>query len=355
MCRLMDGRHGTAPPVGRVAEYFASRELTPDACAALRRRREALKARIGRDYGHVDVQSELQLLDMLLWHDEMEPLELAACWSERVRRDRRAMSGERRQRWQALLRHIRGDAGSKPPKPWIKEAQARLAAVGAEDFRATLARWFACFREPEPLRLSAVGSHVLKGLLWYCALARDPALTEAALPLPDAPWKPRRNLDKVMVALALLIDTMPVEQAWAARVTSAAPVEKVSADLVLRALLERRHRAADMWTARKIGRLVFGALDQIGTGEVVEHALHVGARVVVQVSARVEDLRKQRGLAPFRLLTLVLVELVVAGESAAAVVGEQLGCAVAALHFEDTRCHVNHIDFSFLRQITTPS
>jgi hypothetical protein len=96
----------------------------------------------------------------------------------------------------------------------VKEAQQRLAAVGAEDFRAMMTQWFACFREGETLRLSTVGSHVLKGLLWYGALARDPAVTEAALALIDAPWKPKRNLDKVMVALALVIDTMPVEEAW---------------------------------------------------------------------------------------------------------------------------------------------
>jgi len=216
MCRLIGRRDGTAPPISRVAEYFATHDLTAEACAPLRQWREAVKARIGRGYKHVDVQYDLQVLDMLLWHDEADPLELAACWSERVRRDYRAMVGERRRRWHALLRHIRGDAGSKPPKPWIKEAQSRLAAVGAEDFRATVTGWFACFRESDPLRLSVVGSHVLKGLLWYCALARDPAVTAAALPLLDAAWKPKRNLDKVMVALALVIDTMPVEEAWAA-------------------------------------------------------------------------------------------------------------------------------------------
>jgi hypothetical protein len=217
MCRLMGGSHGTAPPVTCVVEYFASQDLTPEACEAVRRRRDEYLARIERgEYRHVDVQSELQLLDMLLWHDETDALDLEACWGERVRRDYRALSGERRRRWQRLLRHIRGDAGSRPPKPWIKEAEQRLAAIGVEDFRATINAWFAAFREPHPLRLSVVGSHVLKGLLWYCVVARDPVATEAALALLDAPWKPKRNLDKVMVGLALVIETMPLEQAWAA-------------------------------------------------------------------------------------------------------------------------------------------
>jgi hypothetical protein len=216
MCRLIDSGHGSAPPISRLVEYFRSHDLSPEACAALRRQRDAYTARIGRDYRHVDVQNDLQLLDMLLWHDEWDEIDPAACWSERVRCDYRAMSGDRRRRWMALLRHIRGDAGSKPAKPWIKEAHIRLAAVGVAGFRTTIGGWFACFRRPEPLRLSVVGSHVLKGLLWYCTMARDPALTGAALPIVDAAWKPKRNLDKVMVALALLIDTMPVEEAWAA-------------------------------------------------------------------------------------------------------------------------------------------
>ena len=126
------------------------------------------------------------------------------------------MTGDRRVKWRALLHHIRGDAGSKPAKPWVKEAQKRLAAVGSDDFRAMLRDWFAPFRAPEPLKLSLAGSHVLKGLLWYGALARDPAVNEAALWLLDATCKPKRNADKVMVALAVLIDTMPVEEAWQA-------------------------------------------------------------------------------------------------------------------------------------------
>lgn len=215
MCQLI-GTRGARPSVGWVVEYFHDHGLTPEFCAALRNWREVYRAGIGNGYAHVDVQNELQLIDMMLWHDEWNDVDLGACWSERIRRDFRSMSGERRQAWRALLHHIRGDGGSKPPKPWVKQAQRHLDAVGQSDFRATMADWFASFRDREPLRLSVVGSHVLKGLLWYCAVARDPAVNAGALPLVDATWKSKRSLDKVMVALAVLIDTMPVEEAWAA-------------------------------------------------------------------------------------------------------------------------------------------
>lgn len=153
---------------------------------------------------------------MLLWHDEWDALDPDTCWSERVRRDYRAMTGERRAKWRALLHHLRGDAGSKPAKPWVKEAQKRLVAIGIDDFRTMIRAWFEAFRAPEPVKLSLAGSHVLKGLLWYGAVARDAAVNEAALWLLDADCKPKRNADKVMVGLAVLIDTMPVEEAWQA-------------------------------------------------------------------------------------------------------------------------------------------
>ena len=199
-----------------LVEHFGKHGLTSELCAEMRRFRTRFQESVGGVYGQGADLLAHQRLNMLLWHDEWDELDPAACWSEGVRRDYRAMTGGRRVKWRALLHHIRGDTGSKPPKPWVKEAQKRLAAVGAEDFAATLRASFEAFRAPEPVKLSLAGSHVLKGRLWYAALARDPQVNEAALWLLDASVKPKGNADKVMVALALLIDTMPVEEAWQA-------------------------------------------------------------------------------------------------------------------------------------------
>jgi hypothetical protein len=214
LCTLMQARNSHLGITDCVARHFIQNGLTQELCAELRRFRDDYKAVMGGDYGTGSFQIALQQLNILLWHDEWDELDLAACWSERVRQAYRAMSGDRRTRWRALLHHIRGDAGSKPPKPWLKEAEKRLAAVGLEDFRGTICDWFAPFRSTEPVRLSVSGSHVLKGLLWYGALARDAGVNEAALSMLDATWTPKRNLDKVMVALGLLIDTLAVEEAW---------------------------------------------------------------------------------------------------------------------------------------------
>ena len=106
---------------------------------------------------------------------------------------------------------------------------------------------------------------MLKGLLWYCAVVRDPAVTAAALPILDAAWKPKRNLDKVIVALAPLIDTMPVEEAWAALL----PLQ--SAWGASQGQIE--HLAIKIGAARGISKERLRALAVLKPARVVQHSI----------------------------------------------------------------------------------
>jgi len=124
------------------------------------------------------------------------------------------MTGEHRARWKAVLRQIKGNAPTKPAASWVKAAESRLASLGIEEFRGRMRDWLAPLRAAEPSPLSVAGSHVLRGLLWYAALARDPAIGEAALWVVDAAWKPKRRAEKVVVALVPLLEGMPPETAW---------------------------------------------------------------------------------------------------------------------------------------------
>jgi hypothetical protein len=54
----------------------------------------------------------------------------------------------------------------------------------------------------------------LKYLVWYCGLARDEQVNQAALGLLDAEWKHPQRADKVMAALAHLLGQMSPEAAW---------------------------------------------------------------------------------------------------------------------------------------------
>ena len=196
------GRIAPYGPAERATEYLKSNDLTPELCRAVRTFQSGLRGEMSES--QASMQSLRQTLHMLLWMDEWEPLDPARCWSECVRRDFREMSGNRRVKWRALLKHLRGNAPVRMPKGWAREAEPLLAAVGLEDFQDRIAAWFAPFRSGQPMPLSVPGSHVLKGLIWYCAIANDEKSRGIALWLCDAKWRQKRNIEKSIVALTEL-------------------------------------------------------------------------------------------------------------------------------------------------------
>jgi len=194
------GRISPEGPVDRVMEYLKTANLSPELCRALRTFQSSLTEEASGSQN--SLQTIRQCLHMLLWMDEWEPLDPARCWSECIRRDFRAMTGERRVKWRALFKHLRGNAPVRMPAGWARDAQPLLVAVGVDDFRDKIEEWFAPFRSGTPLPLSVPGSHVLKCLVWYCAVAKDDSLKDCALWLLDSKWKRKREAEKSLVALA---------------------------------------------------------------------------------------------------------------------------------------------------------
>ena len=196
------GRVSPYGPIDRVVEYLKKNDLTPELCRAMRGFQANLREEMSDSQS--SMQSLRQTLHMLLWMDEWEPPDPARCWSECIRRDFRGMEGEHRAKWRALLKHLRGNAPVRMPKGWARDAQALLDGVGLNDFQDRIASWFAPFRSGQPLPLSVAGSHVLKGLIWYCVVAGDERLKGCALWLLDVKWRQKRNTEKSMVALTEL-------------------------------------------------------------------------------------------------------------------------------------------------------
>jgi hypothetical protein len=196
------GRIAPYGPVERVTEYLKRNDLTFELCQSLRAFQAGLREEMSES--QASMQSLRQTLHMLLWMDEWEPLDPSRCWSECVRRDFREMTGERQMNWRALLKHLRGNAPVRMPKGWAKDAEPLVSAVGIDDFRDRIAAWFAPFRSGQPLPLSVPGSHVLKGLIWYCAVTNDAEARGCALWLIDAKWRQKRNTGKSIVALTEL-------------------------------------------------------------------------------------------------------------------------------------------------------
>jgi len=203
-------------PEELLAAFVETHGLPAELAAELRRFQAALKGLPGgiKYLSQAGYQVAVQHVHVLLWHDQSEPLDPSRCWSEAVRQDLRAMTGTRCTHWTALFRHIKGNSPAKPAKSWLKEAEQRLAAVGPQDFGDGFRAWLALLRSGEPQPLGVAGSHILRGLLWYAALTKDPALAPIALGLLDTTWKAKRNVDKVMVALVGVLEMLPPPEAW---------------------------------------------------------------------------------------------------------------------------------------------
>ena len=195
------GRIEPYGPVECVVDYLKTGDLTLELCRSLRQFQANL--RVEMSISQASMQSLRQQLHMLLWLDEWEPLDPERCWSECVRRDFRTFTGERRTKWRALLKHLRGNAPVRMSAGWARPAEVLVNAVGIEDFREQMHIWFAPFRSGEPLPLSVAGSHVIKGLVWFCAAAKVDDLKQCCLWLLDAKWKQKRNTEKAMVALGV--------------------------------------------------------------------------------------------------------------------------------------------------------
>jgi len=189
-------------PVERVAEYLKKNDLTEELCRSLRAFQSGLREEMSESQS--SLQSLRQTLHMQLWMDEWEPLDPARCWSECIRRDLRQMTGDRKQKWRSLLKHLRGNAPVRMPRSWAEETRPLLATVGAEDFLGRMEDWFAPFQSGQPLPLSVAGSHVLKCMVWFCAVSDDERVKACALWLLNAKWRQKRNVEKSLVALTEL-------------------------------------------------------------------------------------------------------------------------------------------------------
>jgi hypothetical protein len=249
-----------------VGAFLATHDLSPDLGNELRRFQAELKGGggQGRYPSQASYQSAVQQVHMMLWHDEGDALDPGRCWSDLVRGDLRAMLGPRKAAWKALFRHIKGNAPAKPSPSWRKEAEKRLAALGLDEFRERFFARLAPFERGEPQSLSVAGSHVLRGLLWYAALANDPRVVATALTLLDAKWKAKRNVDKTMVALVSVLETLAPAEAWPALArlqqrwpTTGGQIERLlkkiagelgigEAELAERGLLQKRDISADV-------------------------------------------------------------------------------------------------------------
>jgi hypothetical protein len=138
--------------------------------------------------------------EAFLWFENVEAIDLNACWSHRVKRDLRAMPAEEARAWVTLLENSSWIITDKPPMKWLKAAETAFQTVGAANFEARFAEWFAAFGGSDPLRLTIAGRNILRILIWYALVAQDSQVDDALLRFASAKWKTREEAKRAAQA-----------------------------------------------------------------------------------------------------------------------------------------------------------
>lgn len=162
----------------------------------------------------IEGQTLRRRLGVLLWHDPYDALDAKKCWSEAIRRDLRAMPIDRRRLWNPVFASIPVSDNTEPPNKWKKAADLHVSEIGVEQFGKQLVEWLAPFGGPDPVRLSMVGSHIVKALLWYARLLGDSGVNRAALALLHTKWRNREFVFRPLTVLAGNIAVLPAVEAW---------------------------------------------------------------------------------------------------------------------------------------------
>jgi hypothetical protein len=167
------------PLLKRIEEHIATSGLSGEMRAAL----EIMQASI-EPYASVAENRKLWTRMVLLQRGGAEayPLVPADAWARVALEEYNARTGADRAAWSTLFAFL-GRPISKPTRKWVKEANAKIAAVGADAFADALERWVPLFDLPKHDAGSRVdGTYVgmfndqnldkLRGLV-FCAVALD--------------------------------------------------------------------------------------------------------------------------------------------------------------------------------------
>ena len=198
--------------------YVAGHGWHQDLVAALRKWTSTFGA------SHTDHHYRSQV-EWFLWFETVNPIQLDDCWSHRVKRDLRNMSSEERAGWIPLFDNNTLIVADRPPRKWVKAAEATFPKLDPAAFRSRFVAWFAPFAKSEPLRLTITGRNVLRLLMWYALIAKDPVVDQALAGFVHAKWKTReveKRVAQAEMAFSYVLAerapqvAFPILEAWVA-------------------------------------------------------------------------------------------------------------------------------------------
>ncbi len=146
-------------PFAGVLSLAEAAAMTPDLASALRKMHNAPVLQNGTATGHAAFLKRIQ--ELLEGKKTAEAFEPAGAWSKQI-------GPEVTPEWCAVLEAGGEISGSEPSKKWRQAAEARVFAMGREEFRRTALRWLELGPTPgvTGVVVEAKEADYQRGLLW---------------------------------------------------------------------------------------------------------------------------------------------------------------------------------------------
>ncbi|MEZ5400915.1 MAG: hypothetical protein R2729_14690 [Bryobacteraceae bacterium] len=148
-----------------------------------------------------------------LWMEDPEFAARAECATAHMAADLRAMQPETRRLWRTLL--LEADLGrqERPSREWLERCRKRMVQLGEPAFQHYAIRWLNAIPASartagERLPITRLGSHMLKSLLWWTTIARNPHLDDAVVRLAGARWERAVRNRRIAGAVAFAVSQM---------------------------------------------------------------------------------------------------------------------------------------------------
>jgi len=198
------GHGGVEEPIQLVKRSFADGGYTSVLFDALRtyqgRLTQLRSAEVTR------VQGEIA---NLLWLDPHEPLRPQRCLSAGIRQGYFALPTPERRQWTRLFQRLDRTGRRRPDRKWTRGTQAVLNDIGFNYFTECIAQWLKLPNERVPL--STAGRHVVKTIIWCCALCDSSAVDELVPGLIDQDYAAPKAAVHLIYAVGYWLASRPDE------------------------------------------------------------------------------------------------------------------------------------------------
>ncbi len=264
---------GLAQIVKVLSDYLRENELSQ----RLGTRIEALTEAVQAERASAEVQRQVMRLGELIGKKDIRlPLEAGDIWAKTALVDIGELSDEEQSAWGRLLLHCLRAAGSSPSKKWLKDSEALAEAVGEENLRAAVLRWFPLVDKARAERAGEEGliplpvnADILKGLAWICSRYPQPEVARALAALALSAYRRLRGQGpravKVGNACFWALGNMPGGEGLAqlsilkARIKGTSPQKTIEAALDMAA----QHSGVSKDEAEELGVPTYG-MDRSG-------------------------------------------------------------------------------------------